>query len=95
MAGVKLEGKWELPSEGSTGNVKHADDNSIGLSVSGTEVSLETLVQNDVGQQWEIGVDEGSGYFTIMNPASGKFFAATNTDQLKMIIQGKYAFLFS
>ena len=79
MAGTILNGTWSLPPQGSTGYILNVDDNTIVLGVwndtiiPGTNVVNETLVFNDFGQQWDIGLDEGSGYFTIKMAASELF----------------------
>ena len=49
----------------------------------GTEVGTEQpIVQGDIGSQWEIGMNDSSGYFTIKNPHSGRFLTAFTADKL-------------
>ena len=89
MAGIWIStASWELPSPGLTGNVKNLDTGMVlGVEndafVTGTEVVEETLVADDAGQQWEIGVDDfNSGFFTITNPTSRKVLTATSENKL-------------
>ena len=51
----------------------------------GTEVIQEKFTINDYGQQWEIGFEDDTGYFTIKNPESEKFLSFKNN---KLTIEG-------
>ena len=54
-----------------------------------SNVTLKPLANNDTGlQQWEIGEDDDSGFFTIKNSASGKFLTADHEGNPK--IKGTY-----
>ena len=86
---LPLSGNWTF--EG--GNIRNSDDVTKGFGVQdgkisvGTKVNIdETLSANHPGQQWEKGVPDASGYYTIMNPNSKKFLTAVNID--KITIEG-------
>jgi len=78
---------WEFPPEGSPGNIKNVDRNMVlavenNAMVTGTKVTIEEMVNNSAGQLWKIGDVNGSGYFNITNPASGKVLTAVTADKL-------------
>ena len=50
--------------------------------VEGSEVKLVVLVFHNFTQQWEIGKNDDSGYFTIKNPTSGKFLTSHAADKI-------------
>ena len=59
------------------------------MFAAGTEVgTLQPLIEGDIRAQWEIGMMDSSGYFTIKNPHSGKFLTGFTAD--KLTIEGKY-----
>ena len=97
MAGIWIStANWEIPSPGSTGNVKNVDTGMV-LGVkddvfeTGTEVIEEALIADDAGQQWQVAesgvADFNAGFFTITNPASRKVLTAVNDN--KLTIEGK------
>ena len=87
-AGITLTGNWQIPNSGSTGNVQNTITGVNGyLSVNaktaaGSTVVEEALDANDVGQQWERSVDDGSGFFTLKNPNSGLFLTMKTANKL-------------
>ena len=50
----------------------------------GTFVFEETYDPDDAGQMWEKGVPNSQGFFTLKNPASGKFLIAESEDRLSV-----------
>ena len=95
-AGEILDGNYEIPHQGKMGLIIRTDitHNSetmvLGIkddnNAAGTEVILEKVALNDYGQQWEIGWEEDTGYFTIRNPESEKFLTLVDK---KLTIEGK------
>ena len=96
-AGITLTGNWQIPNSGLTGNIQNTITGSNGyLSVNantdaGSTVVEEALDANDVGQQWERSVDDGSGFFTLKNPNSGLFLNMKTANTLT--IGNSYFFL--
>ena len=67
--GVK-DGNFEIPGKDA-------------MFAAGTEVgTLQPLIEGDLRTQWEIGMTDSSGYFTIKNPHSGRFLTAFTADKL-------------
>ena len=89
-AGITLTGNWQIPNSGSTGNIQNTATGANGyLSVNaktaaGSTVVEEALDANDVGQQWERSVDDGSGFFTLKNPNSGLFLTMKTANTLTL-----------
>ena len=56
LAGITLPGNWDIPNEGSIGNVRNVDTNRVlGVTADGTEVTEDYLLHSgSPGQQWEI-----------------------------------------
>ena len=52
--------------------------------VEGSEVKLVVLDFLNFTQQWEIGKNDDSGYFTIKNPTSGKFLTSHAADKIRV-----------
>ena len=96
-AGEILGGNYEIPLQGKMGlimstDITHNNETMVlGIkndnNAAGTEVILEKVALNDYGQQWEIGWEEDTGYFTIRNPESEKFLTLVDK---KLTIEGKY-----
>ena len=88
MAGVTLQGNFlhALPPQGSKGYIKSPYDSNFGLTVendatvAGSKVIFSPLAAKS-SQEWEIGYDNGLGYFTIKNPASKKILAALKNER--------------
>ena len=79
-----MPGNYNIPSPGTVGNIINADNDNVlnnenlqweGLS---SEMRLHTNGSDKgyLDQLWEIGLDDGSGFFSIKNPISGKFLNA-------------------
>ena len=86
-AGITLPGRWALPSAGTTGTIQNQDSGALNgyLDTNGTtadgsavfEEALHGAIED--GQLWERSADDSSGYFTLMNPKSGKLLTGDNT----------------
>ena len=93
-AGVTLTGNWTLPTVGIPETIQNADSETHGFLstngniVAGSEVIEEAFDPSDnAGQQWTRSVEDNSGYFTLMNPKSGKFL--TKNPSKNLTIEGK------
>ena len=62
-----------------------------GSIAKGSAVEEVAFVANDDGQQWERSAVDDSGYFTLMNPISGKFLAKNNI-ATHLTIEGNVSF---
>ena len=76
-AGITLPGSWQLPATGKINSIKNNDTNMY-LAVNAVTVVEENFNANNVRQQWKRSADDGSGYFTLTNPKTGKFLTAKN-----------------
>ena len=97
QAEIVLTGNWALPIVGTPGTIQNKDAGNNGyLSTDGSiakgsAVENTSFVANDDGQQWERSADDDSGYFTLMNPISGKFLAKNNI-ATHLTIEGNVSF---
>ena len=87
LAGITLPGNWDIPYEGSIGNVRNMDTNKVlGVNATGTGVIEDYLLHSGLplysNQQWEIVVTEydNTSYFTIKSRASGKILQASTEE---------------
>ena len=93
QVGTTLTGRWVLDIVGTNGTIQNVDAGVNGyLSVnnntaSGSAVVEEALDDMDDGQKWIKSADDDSGYFTLMNPKSGKFLTA-NYPKNTLTIEG-------
>ena len=87
-AGITLIGRWALPTAGKPGIIRNKDSNgyldTYGNTADGSAVFEEALHvmfdgSTDDGQIWERSDEDSSGYFTLMNPKSGKLLTGDNT----------------
>ena len=90
-AGITLTGRWALPTAGTTGTIRNKDSDTnngyldtYGNIADGSAVFEEALHvmfdgSTDDGQLWERSASDSSGYFTLMNPKSGKLLTGDNT----------------
>ena len=82
QAGIILNGTWQLPAANSIGTIQNTDSGTSGYlstngnTTAGSSVEEVAWVADDVGQQWERSVNDDSGYFTLMNPNSGRILTA-------------------
>ena len=97
--GITLNGSWELPMLGTPGTIQNRDTGEHGyLSTkgkieAGSVVEEVAFVANDDGQLWERSADDDSGYFTLMNPISGKFLTYKNNTIDALTIEGMALFV--
>ena len=90
-AGITLSGRWALPTADTTGTIQNKDSgtnngylDTYGNTADGSAVFEEALHvmsngSTDVRQLWERSDEDSSGYFTLMNPKSGKLLTGDNT----------------
>ena len=87
-AGITLIGRWALPTAGKPGIIRNKDSNgyldTYGNTADGSAVFEEALQDmfngaKDDGKLWERSDEDSSGYFTLMNPKSGKLLTGDNT----------------
>ena len=90
-AGITLIGRWVLPTAGTTGTIGNKASgankgylDTYGNTAAGSAVFEEALHvmfdgSTDDGQLWERSDEDSSGYFTLMNPKSGKLLTGDNT----------------
>lgn len=68
--------RWNLPSEGSTGQIQAASGKVLG--VNGNNVELQNSDDSDQ-QSWTRTNSNSQGYFTLQNPLTGKLLTAEST----------------
>ena len=90
-AGNTLIGRWVLPTAGTTGTIQNKGSganngylDTYGNTADGSavfEAALHVMSDgaNDDGQLWGRSDEDSSGYFTLMNPKSGKLLTGDNT----------------
>ena len=80
LTGITLPDIYIIPNQGKVGMIENAVNSSIlnnkKLTWESPELDTPELIYERL---WEIGLDDGSGYFSIQNPMSGKFLIADNT----------------
>ena len=88
-AGITLTGRWAW--DGTNGTIRNKDSginkgylDTYGNTADGSAVFEEALHvmfdgSTDDGQLWERSDEDSSGYFTLMNPKSGKLLTGDNT----------------
>ena len=91
MAGNIKEYGWVLPTAGTTGTIQNKGSganngylDTYGNTADGSavfEAALHVMSDgaNDDGQLWGRSDEDSSGYFTLMNPKSGKLLTGDNT----------------
>ena len=93
-----MNGRWLFPAHGTKGSIKDADDETMALGVlrdwNATEtgpwviieVDLDYFSADNLDQQWDIGLEDDLGYFTVK---FGSRFLTANND-LDFTVEGMY-----
>ena len=92
MAGITLTGNWEIPDANTTGTIQNTDTGYLSANA-GSAVVEGALENMDDEQEWERSADDNSGYFTLMNPNSGKFLTGHKSPNM-LTIEGSGLFFF-
>ena len=81
-----MNGRWLFPPRGTKGSIKDADDETMALGVLRCvtcvpwiiiKVYLDYFSADNPNQQWDIGLEDDLGYFTVK---FGSRFLTANND---------------